>query len=156
MVDVGGNMYRFLSASNAEMTRFVRLENCETGKVEVCFDDSDLRHEYQKGFEFMQVENMYDCKILLFGHAFDLSNKEAIEQSQRLCRTTDRELLICETVNNNFYVGNRKFLQIISDGNIYYVANNDVEALSDISRFVFRCSRKDLIQVNDVIYPSYL
>lgn len=149
-------MYRFLSTSNAEMTRFVRLENCETGKVEVCFDDSDLRHEYQKGFEFMQVENMYDCKILLFGRAFDLTNKEAIEQSQRLCRTTDRELLICETVKNNFSVGNRKFLQIISDGNIYYVAINDVEALSDISRFVFRCSRKDLIQVNDVIYPSFL
>ena len=148
-------MYRFLSASNAEMTRWVKLENCETGKIEVCFDDSDLRHEHQRGFEFMQVENMYDCKILLFGRAFDLSNKEAIEQSQRLCRNTDRELLICETINNNFSVGNRKFLQIKSDGNIYYAAINDAAALNDISRFAFRCSRKDLIQVNDVIYPGF-
>ena len=102
-------MFKFLSASNADMTRFVKLENCETGKIEVCFDDSDLRHEHQKGFEFMQVGSVYDCKILLFGIAFDLSDDEAIEQSRILCRTTARELLVCETIDSNFSVGNRKF-----------------------------------------------
>ena len=149
-------MYKFLSAECGDMTRWVKLENCETEKVEICFDDSDLRHEYQKGFEFMQVQNIYNCKILLFGRAFDLSNKEAIEQSQRLCQTTGRELLVCETIDNSFSVGNRNFLQIISDGNIYYVAIKDVEALNDSSRFVFRCSRMDLIQVDDIIHPRYL
>lgn len=149
-------MYKFLAAECGYMTRWVKLENCETEKVEICFDDSDLRHECQKGFEFMQVQNIYNCKILLFGRAFDLSNKEAIEQSQRLCQTTGRELLVCETIDNNFSVGNRKFLQIISNGNIYYVAIKDVEALNDSSRFVFRCSRMDLIQVDDIIHPRYL
>ena len=149
-------MFKFLSASNAEVTRYVKLENCETGKIEVCFDDSDLRHEHQKGFEFMQVGSVYDCKILLFGIAIDLSDEEAIEQSRILCRTTARELLVCETIDENCFVGNRKFLQVKSDGNIYYVDINDAVALNDCRRFVFRCSRKDLIQVNDVIYPGFL
>lgn len=148
-------MYKFLSVACGDMTRWVKLENCETGKVEICFDDSDLRHKYQKGFELMQIGGIYDCKILLFGIAVDLSDEAAIKQSRIMCETTDRELFVCETIDNNFSVGNRKFLQIISDGNIYYIAINDVETLNDISRFVFRCSRKDLIQVNDVIYPGF-
>lgn len=149
-------MFKFLSASNADMTRFVKLENCETGKIEVCFDDSDLRHEHQKGFEFMQVGSVYDCKILLFGIAIDLSDEEAIEQSRILCRTTARELLVCETIDSYSSVGNRKLLQVISDGNIYYVDINDAAALNDCRRFVFRFSRKDLIQVDDVVHPSFL
>ena len=40
------SMYKLLFASDGIMTRHVKLENCETGKVELCFDDSDLRHEY--------------------------------------------------------------------------------------------------------------
>ncbi len=154
--DIQVGMYKFLSAACGDMTRWVKLENCETGKFEVCFDDSYLRHEYQKGFEFMQVGGIYDCKILLFGIALDLSDEDAIEQSRIMCETTDRELLVCETVDNNFSVGNFKVLQTISDRNIYYVAINDVGALNDISRFVFRCSRKDLIQVDDIIHPRYL
>lgn len=149
-------MYKFLSVACGDVTRWVRLENCKTGKVEVCFDDSDLRHEYQKGFEFMQVGGIYDCKILLFGIAVDLSDEAAIKQSRIMCETTDRELFICETIDNNFSVGNRNFLQIMSDGNTYYVAINDVGALNDISKFAFRCSRKDLIQVDDIIHPRYL
>ncbi|MCI7691938.1 MAG: hypothetical protein MSR67_06075 [Oscillospiraceae bacterium] len=149
-------MFKFLSASNAEMTRYVKLENCETGKVEMCFDDSDLRHENQIGFEFMQVGSVYDCKILLFGIAIDLSDEEAIEQSRILCKTSERELLVCETVDENCFVGNRKLLQVISGGNIYYVDINDAAALNDCRRFVFRFSRKDLIQVDDVVHPSFL
>ena len=87
-------MYKLLSASEALMTRYVKLENCETGKIEQCFDDSDLRHEDQRDFWFMQVGEIYECKILLFGLAFDLSD-EAIEQNRSLCETTAREMIIC-------------------------------------------------------------
>ena len=154
--DIQVGMYKFLSAACGDMTRWVKLENCETGKVEVCFDDSYLRHEYQKGFELMQIGGIYNCKIFLFGIAIDLSDEDAIKQSRIICETTDRELFVCETIDNNFSIGNRNFLQTISNGNIYYIAISDAEALNDISRFVFRCSRKDLIQVDDIIHPRYL
>ncbi len=37
-------MHKLLFASDGIMTRHVKLENCETGKVELCFDDSDRDH----------------------------------------------------------------------------------------------------------------
>ncbi|MCI5578171.1 MAG: hypothetical protein MR364_01545 [Oscillospiraceae bacterium] len=137
-------MHKLLFASDGIMTRHVKLENCETGKVELCFDDSDLRHDNQKDFWFMKIGCKYECKILLFGLAYDLS-----EVNEESC-------IICETIGWDLSIGNLKVLQVENNGNIYYVAINDVEELSDISRFIFRCSRKDLIQVNDVIYPSFL
>ena len=137
-------MHKLLFASDGIMTRNVKLENCETGKVELCFDDSDLRHDNQKDFWFMKIGCKYECKILLFGLAYDLS-----EVNEESC-------IICETIGWDLSIGNLKVLQVENNGNIYYVAINDVEELSDISRFIFRCSRKDLIQVNDVIYPSFL
>ena len=137
-------MYKFLSASDSIMTRHVKLENCETGKVELCFDDSDLRHDDQKDFWFMQIGAIYDCKILLFGLAFDLSE------------TTEQNCIICETVGKNLTIGNLEVLQVVNDGNLYYIAMNDVKGLKDIDRFVFDFARKDLIQVDDVISPRYL
>lgn len=48
-------MYEVLSFSNSEMTRYVKLKNCVTEKVELCFDNSDLHHEGQQDFWFMKV-----------------------------------------------------------------------------------------------------
>lgn len=137
-------MYKLLFASDGIMTRHVKLENCETGKVELCFDDSDLRHEYQKGFEFMQVGGIYDCKILLFGIAYDLS-----EVNEESC-------IICETIGWDLSIGNFKVLRVENNGNIYYVAMDDVKNIKNINRFAFDFSRKDLIQVDDIIHPRYL
>ena len=148
-------MYKFLSASECMMTRYVELENCETGKVELCFDDSDLRHDDQKDFWFMQIGALYECKILLFGLAFDLSDEEAMEQNRILCETTSRELIICEALENMF-VGNLEVISVMNNGNVYYVATDDIKNIKDKKRFAFRFSRKDLIQVDDVISPRYL
>lgn len=137
-------MYKLLFASDGIMTRHVKLENCETGKVELCFDDSDLRHEYQKGFEFMQVGDIYDCKILLFGLAYDLS-----EVNEESC-------IICETIGWDLSIGNFKVLRVENNGNIYYVAMDDIKNIKNINRFAFDFSRKDLIQVDDIIHPRYL
>lgn len=148
-------MFKLLSASESLMTRYVRLENCETGMVEQCFDDSDLRHEDQKDFWFMQVGEIYECKILLFGLAFDLSD-DAMEQNRIICETTDRELLLCNTVDTYLFVGNLEVISVVNNGNIYYVAANDIKDLKDKTHFIFRYSRKDLIQVDDIISPRYL
>ena len=137
------------------MTRYVELQNCNTGRIEQCFDDSDLCHDDQKDFRFMQVSGIYECKILLFGLAFDLFD-DAMEQNRILCETTARELIICETVDSNIFVGNLEVISVINNGNIYYVTTDDIKNIKDNNRFAFRCSRKDLIQVNDIISPRYL
>ena len=148
-------MYKFLSASDSIMTRHVKLENCQTGKVELCFDDSDLRHDDQKDFWFMQAGNIYECKILLFGLAFDLFD-DAMEQNRILCKTTARELIICEVVDSHLFVGTLEVISVVNNGNIYYISMDDIKNIKDTNRFAFRCSRKDLIQVDDVISPRYL
>ena len=137
-------MYKLLFASEGIMTRHIKLENCETGKVELCFDDSDLRHDNQKDFWFMKIGGIYECKILLFGIAYDLSG--VIEQN----------CIICETKGWNLTIGNLKVLQVENDGNIYYVAMDDVKNIKNINRFAFDFSRKDLIQVDEIISPRYL
>ena len=148
-------MYKLLSTSTAAMTRYVELQNCKTGKIEQCFDDSDLRHDDQKDFCFMQVGDIYECKILLFGLAFDLVD-DAMEQNRILCETTARELIICEAVGGSISVGNLEVISVINNGNIYYVTTDDIRNIKDNNRFAFRCSRKDLIQVDDIISPRYL
>ena len=137
-------MHKLLFASDGIMTRHVKLENCETGKVELCFDDSDLRHDNQKDFWFMKIGCKYECKILLFGLAYDLS-----EVNEESC-------IICEIIGWDLSIGNLKVLQVENNGNIYYVAMDDVKNIKNINRFAFDFSRKDLIQVDDIIHPRYL
>ena len=155
--DIQVGMYKFLSVVCGDMTRWVKLENCETGKVEVCFDDSDLRHEYQKGFELMQIGGIYDCKILLFGIAIDLSDEDAIKQSRIMCETTDRELFVCETIDNNFSIGNRNFLQIISNGNIYYgnTAQLPASPFSFTHLIFFRHLALNLLEIHTVFLRRF-
>ena len=100
-------MHKLLFASDGIMTRHVKLENCETGKVELCFDDSDLRHDNQKDFWFMKIGCKYECKILLFGLAYDLS-----EVNEESC-------IICEIIGWDLSIGNLKVLQVENNGNIY-------------------------------------
>ena len=148
-------MYKLLSTSDSIMTRYVRLENCETRQIELCFDDSDLRHDDQQDFMFMRVGDIYDCKILLFGVAFELSD-ETMEQNRSLCEISGRELIVCDVVDLDLSVGELRVIKVNYNKNEYYIAADDVKNIKDIKRFIFRCSRKDLIQVDDIISPRYL
>ena len=103
----------------------------------------------------MRVGENYDCKILLFGIAVDLSDEKAMKQRRFLFETTPRELLICETVDE-LAVGDRRVLQTTSGGNTYYVTIEDAADLKDKSKFDFRWSRNDIIQVDDIIHPDFL
>lgn len=59
-------MYKVVSVENYEMTRSIELENLETGTVDRCFDDSSLVSD--ENFEFMNLNDEYNCKIKLFGN----------------------------------------------------------------------------------------
>ncbi len=137
-------MYKFLSAACGDVTRHLKLENCETGNVDLCFDSSMLKHNNQSDFSFMKIGEIFECKILLFGNASDMS--APITQNG----------IVCETVKQNIIIGKLEVVQIVSNKNTYFVAADDIKNLKDLSQFVFDFSRKDLIQVDDIIHPRYL
>ena len=137
-------MYKLLSIEDYMFTRYVELKNCETGKVEQCFDDSDVRNDEQKDFWFMQICGIYECKILLFGRAFDLSE------------TMEENCILCKAIGQELTVGRLKIIPVVNNENLYYVATKDIKNIKDVSRFAFDFSRKDLIQVDEIIAPKLL
>lgn len=139
-----GCVYKLLSISESEITRYVKLQNCETGEEEYCFDDSDVRYDCQDDFAFMTIGNVYECKILLFDCRIisaKLPNHSCIE---------------CRIVNNNLSIGNLAVIQIESNGNTYYIAKRDIMHYPKNSKLFLAYSRKDLIQVNGVVAPRLL
>lgn len=58
-------MYRLLSVEESVATRNLELENLDTATIELCFDDSAVTSF--KNFDFMKINDVYDCKIFLFG-----------------------------------------------------------------------------------------
>ena len=138
-------MYKLLAVNEFAVTRDVVLESCETGKIEICFDDSAVRNDNQDDFWFMEIGKTYDCRILLFD-ARIIDPSELAEEYCMLCASTNRE----------FILGESTLLQIKNDDNIYYVSNEIIKNITDKDVFWLKYSRKDLIQVNDVINPGYL
>ncbi|HRR77616.1 MAG TPA: hypothetical protein P5191_12515 [Ruminococcus sp.] len=137
-------MYEVISIAEACMTRYVHLRNCETGAIEHCFDDSDVRDEDQKDFWFMKVGERYDCKIMLFGGPL-----EPDEEITEKC-------MICRQIGPMEKLGLYNIIPVESGGNIYYITEADAEEISNIEEFTYVATRKDLIQVDDVISPRYL
>ena len=137
-------MYEVISIAEACMTRYVHLRNCETGAIEHCFDDSDIRDDDQKDFWFMKVGERYECKIMLFGGPL-----EPDEEITEKC-------MICRQIGPMEKLGLYNIIPVESGGNIYYITEADAEEISNIEEFTYVATRKDLIQVDDVISPRYL
>ena len=126
------------------MTRYVYLKNCETGVIELCFDDSELCYEDQKDFWFMKVGERYECKILLCGRP--LKPGEEI----------DEDCIFCRIIGPMENLGLYNILPVESEGNIYYISEKDAKKIGYADEFMFHSTRRDLVQVNDVILPRFL
>jgi len=137
-------MFEVISIAEACMTRYVHLRNCETGAIEHCFDDSFFCDEGQKDFWFMKVGERYECKIMLFGGPL-----EPDEEITEKC-------MICRQIGPMEKLGLYNIIPVESGGNIYYITEADAEEISNIEEFTYVATRKDLIQVDDVISPRYL
>lgn len=137
-------MFEVISIAEACMTRYVHLRNCETGVIEHCFDDSDMRDEDKKDFWCMKVGERYECKIMLFGHP--LKPDEEI----------DEYCMGCRQIGPMEELGLYNIIPVESGGNIYYITDDDDEKIGNIDEFVYVITRKDLVQVDDVIAPDYL
>ena len=132
-------MYRLLKIIEDDATRFLKLNNLETNIIDDCFDDSALVSN--NNFDFMKVGQKYDCKIKLFGKPLD-SKKEGC--------------LTCIITNNNVTIGNKDFTEVLVNKNKYYVSQSKAQKYSYHNRFYFYCTRKELIQVNEVIHADLI
>ena len=119
------------------MTRTVELENEITGNRDMCFDDSALVST--NNFEFMKDGDVYDCFIKLFGEIWDEDNSKVVK-----CKIKSSEI-----------IGNRKFLKVSVDKEIYYVPETKIQNVKN-NEFLFAYTRKDLIKVNEVIHDDLL
>ena len=137
-------MYELISIHENLMSRWVYLRNCETDKIECCFDDSELCEENQLDFSFMKIGKTYDCKILLFGRP--LKGDESI---------TD-DCIFCKPIHSKVKIGVRNVFQIEHNGSIYYISEKDVLKADNPKEFWFTSSRKDLIEVDGVVLSRYL
>ena len=137
-------MFELMSIEESYVTRYLYLKNCKNGVIEFCFDDSDVRDENQKDFWFMEVGEQYECKILLFGRP--------LKPGEEL----DEYCMVCRQIGPMEKLGLYNILPVESKGNIYYIIEGDTKEVDCTTEFIFHSTRRDLVQVDDVISPRLL
>ena len=132
-------MYKIISISEDEMTRNVELENSDTGTIEECFDDSSLISDIN--FDFLTIGKEYECKIKLFGNA---------DQNMQ------DKTVICKILSKNEMVGTKEMVKVLVENDEYYIPRKKVEKYLDKEMFFFRYTRKDLIEVDNILHSDML
>ena len=130
-------MYELIEIVATEATRFLKLKNIESGIIEECFDDSAVVSD--KNFNFMIVNQRYECKIKLFGKAV----REKTDSS-----------VVCKIINKEFIVGKKPMVKVQINNHQYYIARETIKDFLNDESFYFCCTRKDLIQVDDVVHAD--
>ncbi|MBF2665049.1 hypothetical protein [Listeria seeligeri] len=131
-------MYKLLSINESNVTRTVDLENISTKTIDTCFDDSALV-SIDNNFDFMEIGKEYECKIKLFGEPTATRSERSVD---------------CTIMEDNVMVGSTLLVKICIDDNIYYIYQEKVVPYLSARRFMFEFTRKDLIQVNDIIHED--
>ena len=132
-------MYKVTGIKEYAATRDVFLLNEETGTQETCFDDSALKG--YENFSFMKQGERYECKIKLFG---------------RLGLPEDSDLLACTVLERRVPVGVRKLAKVQVGQDIYYILEKELKDVGDVDVIYYSSSRRDLIQVDNVLHADYL
>jgi hypothetical protein len=128
-------MYNLININEHAMTRGIELKNLDTNVTNICFDDSALKSD-NHNFEFMKLNQEYMCRIELFGDTVTEMDKRVVE---------------C-IVNRETKIGKVDYMEVFVNKETYYVDKSKVSQ----NIFFFKVSRKDIIQVNDVIHPDLL
>jgi len=132
-------MYELIEIVEDVATRFVKLKNLDTGTVEECFDDSALLSD--KDFNFMQIGQQYECKIKLFG--------------KPVCEKTSNSIT-CKLINKEIMIGRKSMVEVQVNNSKYYIVKQKVREYLNCDNFNFCFTRKDLIQVNNIIHGDFL
>ena len=129
-------MYELISTKQAAMSRNVTLKNTITGTEDSCYDDSEFPGYEYEGFYFMKPGEFYDCKIELVGSMKGNSLAKRVS---------------CCVQKNNVICGHVAMMEVKAGEDVYYIRCSEMEGWQGETEFDYYCSRKDLIQVNDVV-----
>ena len=132
-------MYELIDIVDYDATRLLKLKNIDTGIIEECFDDSAVVSD--NNFDFMQIGQQYECKIKLFG--------------KPLAKRTGNSI-ICKVVNREVVIGQRAMVEVEINNSKYYVPRQKVSEYLDNDILNFYFTRKDLVQVNNIIHADLL
>ena len=132
-------MYVLVDLIEDDATRFIRLLNTDTGIVEECFDDSAVVSE--NNFDFMQKGQKYDCKIKLLGRAVAEGTGDSVD---------------CKVIRERVIIGKKIMTEVQINSGTYYVPQQKVRDYLNGESFGFCFTRKDLIQVDDIIHADLL
>jgi len=133
-------MYKLIKTNDYTRTRNVILRNIETGTEDVCFDDSKMFDSFHKDFSFMEQGKKYDCKILLFGSLSSGTGQKAL----------------CRVLRNGILCGDTKLVEVFIGNDRYYILQDEIKDQLKNGEFDYYYTRKDLIQVNNIIHGAYL
>jgi len=133
-------MYKLISINESAVTRTVDLKSINTGMVNTCFDDSALV-SIDNNFDFMEIGKEYKCKVKLFGHIVERKSQTGVE---------------CTILEKNIKVGNTLLVEVSVDNDIYYIYQEKVASYLSEEKFTFEFTRKDLIQVDDIVHDDLL
>lgn len=131
-------MHQLIKIDQYMMTRDLIFKNLQTGTIDVCFDDSDLLSK-EDNFNFLKIGEIYDCKILLFG---DLDC--AIKKFTVYCKVLEKDVII----------GKSKLVHVKVEEEEYYILQSIVESELHKKGFFFSTSRKDIIQVDNIVHRN--
>lgn len=132
-------MYEVIDIVEDDATRLIKLRNIDTGIIEECFDDSAVVSD--NNFDFMQIGQKYECKIKLLG--------------KPLAEKTSNSI-ICKVVNREVMIGQRVMVEVEINNSKYYIPKRKVSEYLDNDILNFNFTRKDLVQVNNIIHADLL
>ena len=136
-------IYKVIDIFEPMVTRFLTLENVETGVRVECFDDSDVCGKYN--FKYMKAGESYDCKLLLFGD-------EAKKGEVFYYKENESFPAIRCIPKRRLKIGHADLVEVDADGETYYVLCCEIKDPS--KEFYYISTRKDLIEVDGVPHPD--
>ncbi len=134
-------MYKVIKIHKGEMTSFIDLLNLDTGTQDKVFDDSSMVDIGYDDFEFMREGGVYDCKIELFGD-FD--------------RTKTEKNVEVTIIDSDVVIGKTEYFKVLISSDIYYILKADAKDFELKRKMYYHFTRKDLIQVDDIIHADCL
>ena len=132
-------MHKIIHINEGKMTKFVDLLNLDTGTQEEVFDDSSVVS--YNDFEFMKENGIYNCKIELFGKFESKKTDDNVE---------------VKLIESGVVIGNTKYFKVLIKNDEYYILESDADGLEIKEKMYYHFTRKDLIQVDDVIHADCL
>lgn len=145
--------YKLVDINEYIMTRDLYFKNEDTQTIDKCFDD----YFYDLNLE---IDTSYQCKIKLFGNIVQSNQKESIYRRISKCFSKDnseKKIIICEIIDTE-KIGIYDFYKVKNNEDIYYILVDDVkvENVNLGDKILFDWSRKDVIQINEMIDGFYL